>query len=94
MICVPRFFREFSASVSRFFETEDAMIRIGCTVCDAAEDEIPDLTQATADGWTHIEEVQSYEEACTEVDTNDQTRSVFDWQTHPGTCPRCSEVDR
>lgn len=70
------------------------MIRLGCTTCDAAEDDLPDLTQAIADGWTHIEEVQSYEEAIREVAADDKTRSVFDWETHQGQCPHCSTVDR
>ncbi len=69
------------------------MIRLGCNRCDASEDEIPDLKPALNAGWTQIEEVQSYEDAIQEVDADDNTRSVFDWQTHLGMCPRCSTVD-
>ena len=70
------------------------MIRLGCVTCDACEDEIPDLRQAIADGWTHIEEIQGYDEACREVPAEDTKRSVFDWETHRGTCPDCSKADR
>lgn len=69
------------------------MIRLACNRCDASEDEIPDLKPALDAVWTRVEEVQSYADAIEEVDFDDHSRSVFDWQTHLGMCPRFSEVD-
>ena len=43
--------------------------------------------------WTDIYEVRPFEEATREVDFDDQSRSVFDWQTHLGDCPECQATD-
>lgn len=67
-----------------------AIIRLGCMTCDRTDfDEIDKLP----DDWENIEEVRSYEEATREVDIDDTTRSVFDWQTHLGTCPDCQRLE-
>ena len=64
-------------------------IRLGCSYCDREDfngiDELPS-------DWTDIHEVQSFEEAIREVDFDDQSRSVFDWQTHLGACPECQVI--
>lgn len=65
-------------------------IRLGCSCCDREDfdgiDELPS-------DWTDIHEVRSFEEATREVDLDDQSRSVFDWQTHLGVCPECQATD-
>jgi hypothetical protein len=61
-------------------------IRLGCDHCDREDfngvDELPT-------DWTDIQNVRSFEEATREVAFDDQSRSVFDWQTHLGVCPEC-----
>jgi hypothetical protein len=42
--------------------------------------------------WEEIGEVRSYDESMREVAVDDQTRSVFDWQTHLGVCPECQKI--
>ena len=65
-------------------------IRLGCANCDRTDfdgvDELP------AD-WTDIDEVRSFAEAIQEVDFEDHSRSVLDWQTHLGMCPECQVND-
>ena len=64
-------------------------IRLGCSYCDREDfngiDELPS-------DWTDVHEVRSFEEAIREVDMDDQSRSVFDWQTHLGVCPECQVI--
>jgi hypothetical protein len=66
-----------------------AKIRLGCNHCDREDfdgiDELPS-------DWTDIHEVRSFDEAIREVDVDDQSRSVFDWQTHLGVCPECQAI--
>ncbi len=61
-------------------------IRLGCQHCDRNDfdgvDKLPE-------DWDDICRVRSIKEALREVDPDDTTRSVFDWQTHLGVCPEC-----
>jgi hypothetical protein len=51
-----------------------------------------DRVDAFPKDWEEVEEVRSFEEATREVAIDDQTRSVFDWQTHLGVCPECQQI--
>ena len=66
--------------------TSDKRIRLACIECDTNAcdgiDKIPE-------GWGHVSEFQSYEESLAYVSPNDKTRSVLDWYTHLGVCPKC-----
>ncbi len=64
-------------------------IRLGCIHCDRSD---YDGVDALPNDWEEIEEVRSLEEATREVAIDDQTRSVFDWQTHLGVCPECQQI--
>ncbi len=66
-----------------------ARIRLGCMYCDRND---YDGVDAFPNDWEEIEEVRSLEEATREVAVDDQTRSVFDWQTHLGDCPDCQKT--
>jgi hypothetical protein len=64
-------------------------IRLGCQHCDRNDfDGVDKLPK----DWDDISRVRSLEEALREVDEDDTTRSVFDWQTHLGTCPECKAI--
>ena len=65
------------------------LIRLGCMHCD--RDDF-DGVDTLPDDWEDIEEVRSYDEATREVAADDQTRSVFDWQTHLGVCLECQLI--
>jgi len=64
-------------------------MRLGCIHCDRSD---YDGVDAFPNDWEEIEEVRSYTEAMREVAIDDQTRSVFDWQTHLGVCPECQLI--
>ncbi len=64
-------------------------IRLGCMYCDRND---YDGVDAFPNDWDEIEEVRSLEQATREVAVDDQTRSVFDWQTHLGDCPDCQNT--
>ena len=64
-------------------------IRLGCIHCDRTDF---DGVDALPEDWEDIDEVLSYDEATREVAADDQTRSVFDWQTHLGVCPECQQI--
>jgi hypothetical protein len=61
-------------------------IRLGCACCDRGDFDGVDLLPID---WIDVDEVRSFEEATREVDYDDRSRSVFDWQTHLGICPEC-----
>jgi hypothetical protein len=64
-------------------------IRLGCIHCDRNDfDGVDKLPK----DWDDVSRVRSLEEALREVDEDDTTRSVFDWQTHLGTCPECKAI--
>jgi hypothetical protein len=64
-------------------------IRLGCQHCDRNDfDGVDKLPK----DWDDVSRVRSLEEALREVDEDDTTRSVFDWQTHLGTCPECKAI--
>lgn len=64
-------------------------IRLGCQHCDRGDfDGVDKLPK----DWDDVSRVRSLEEALREVDEDDTTRSVFDWQTHLGTCPECKAI--
>ena len=65
------------------------LIRLGCVHCD--RDDFDGVDQLP-DDWDDIGEVRSFEESMREVDADDMTRSVFDWQTHLGICPECRKI--
>ena len=67
-------------------------IRLGCDHCDRNDfDGVLELPK----DWLNITEVQSWEESQRPVDSDEENRSVFEWQTHLGTCPECNaEEDR
>ena len=64
-------------------------IRLGCQYCDRSDfDGVDKLPK----DWDDVSRVRSLEEALREVDEDDTTRSVFDWETHLGTCPECKAI--
>ena len=64
-------------------------IRLGCQHCDRSDfDGVDKLPK----DWDDVSRVRSLKEALREVDKDDTTRSVFDWQTHLGTCPECKAI--
>ena len=64
-------------------------IRLGCQHCDRNDfDGVDKLPK----DWDDICRVRSITEALREVDQDDMTRSVFDWQTHLGVCPECKAI--
>ena len=64
-------------------------IRLGCQHCDRNDfDGVDKLPK----DWDDICRVRSIKEALREVDPDDMTRSVFDWQTHLGVCPECKAL--
>ena len=64
-------------------------IRLGCIHCDRNDfDGVDKLPK----DWDDVSRVRSLEEALREVDEDDTTRSVFDWETHLGTCPECKAI--
>ena len=65
--------------------------RLGCMNCD--NQDYFDVDTFPTD-WEDIEEVRSYEEACTEVAADDMSRSPMDWQTHLGLCPECQKLEQ
>ena len=65
-------------------------IRLGCMSCD--REDFDGIDQLPPD-WTDIDEVRSFAEATREVEFDDHSRSVLDWQTHLGTCPDCQAND-
>ena len=65
-------------------------IRLGCVCCD--REDFDDIELLPTD-WIDADEVRSFEEATREVDWDDQSRSVLDWQTHLGVCPECQAND-
>lgn len=73
----------------------DATVRLACSACDRSDKDYitaQGLEQAVTEGWTDIEEVQSYEAACREVAVDDKSgASVFEWWTTLGTCPDCQD---
>ncbi len=80
------------------FRVDDApIIRLACAACD--RDDMDGITperleQAKAEGWTGIEEVQSYDDSMLTCDNPDDAPPGFDvtaWYTHLGTCPDCQE---
>jgi hypothetical protein len=76
---------------------DDAAIRLACAACD--RDDMDGITperleQAKAEGWTGIEELQSYEDSIQTHDNPADAAPGFDvtaWYTHLGTCPDCQE---
>ncbi len=64
-------------------------MRLGCIHCDRND---YDGVDAFPNDWEGIDEVRSYDEATREVAADDQTRSVFDWQTHLGVCLECQLI--
>ena len=65
------------------------LIRLGCMHCDRDDFDGVDVLP---EDWEEIGEVRSYDESMREVAVDDQTRSVFDWQTHLGVCPECQKI--
>jgi hypothetical protein len=64
-------------------------IRLACMYCDTEEF---DGVDSIPDGWINVEFYQSYEESLVEVPTeNANGKSVLDWYTHLGVCPKCNE---
>lgn len=73
---------------------DDARIRLACASCDRDDRDGITPEQAKAEGWTDIEEVQSYEDSMRTYDNPDDAPQGFDltaWHTHLGTCPGCQE---
>ena len=65
-------------------------IRLGCLYCDRADfDGVFELPN----DWSDIQAVQSLEEASRQVEESDSdSRSVLDWETHLGVCPACQVI--
>ncbi len=66
-------------------------IRLACSICDCTDYDGIDVVPPD---WEGVSEVQSYEDACTEVSPDDMQRDLTAWYTHIGTCPECAEYDR
>jgi NADH pyrophosphatase NudC (nudix superfamily) len=72
-------------------------IRLACCECDRSDFDFitaSELKQAMKNGWTDVERVQTYAEACKSYpDPNSVPpgRSVFDWWSHLGWCPECGQ---
>ena len=65
-------------------------IRLACMNCDRDDYDFissAKLARAVAGGWKHVDRVQSFQDACSEVAPGDD--GVFDWWTHLGWCPDC-----
>ena len=65
-------------------------IRLGCACCDREDFDGIELLPTD---WIDVDEVRSFEEATRQVDWDDQSRSMLDWQTHLGVCPECQAND-
>ena len=65
-------------------------VRISCYMCDAELDGVDKVPV----GWTHVDELRSYERSIEEVplgqDVNKYGDTVHDWETHRGFCELCS----
>ena len=76
---------------------DNCTIRLGCSECDCTDKDFitaAELEQCPAEGWTEITEVQSYEQACREIEPAETPgASVLDWQTHLGICPDCGSEE-
>jgi hypothetical protein len=79
----------------RFFHTDERrrlmtqLIRLACQYCDTSD--CDGVTEIPPD-WSDVQEVQSLAESQEPVTAEDQTRSVFEWYTHIGTCPECQKI--
>ncbi len=79
----------------RFFHTSEwrwpmtHLIRLACQHCDT--DECDGVTEIPSD-WSDVQEVQSLAASQEPIAAEDQTRSVFEWYTHVGTCPECQKI--
>jgi hypothetical protein len=65
-------------------------IRLACGECD--RDDFDGVNRLPND-WIDITEVQALKESRREVDVDDQSRNVFEWYTHIGTCPDCQKEE-
>lgn len=78
---------------------QEPSIRLGCRFCDRDDKDFltaEQLELAKAEGWTDIEPNQTEEAALQTYDhpsAEPPGFSVFDWQTHEGTCPDCQDED-
>lgn len=76
-----------------------ANIRLACRFCDRDDKDniTPEqLEQCQAEGWTEINEVQSFEESTRNYDQLVDQPDGFDilaWYTHVGVCPECQADD-
>ena len=76
-----------------------ATIRLACSECsrDDKDGITPEqLDQCKAEGWTDIDEVQTFEESCRTYDDPADAPPGFDvtaWYTHLGICPDCREEE-
>lgn len=62
-------------------------IRLSCENCD--RDDFDGVLEIPKD-WSNVTEVQSWEASVQPAERGDQSRSVFEWWTHLGTCPDCN----
>ncbi len=74
---------------------DSATIRLACEACGRDDKDFitpEQLEQCKAEGWTDINQVQSFEESCRTYDDPAEAPDGFDvtaWYTHVGTCPDC-----
>jgi hypothetical protein len=76
---------------------EDARVRLACSECDRQDKDgitPEELDACLAEGWTDINEVQTYEQSITTYEIPEYAPSGFEitaWHTHLGLCPDCQE---
>jgi hypothetical protein len=77
----------------------NANIRLACQDCDRQDKDnitAEQLEQCKAEGWTDINEVQTFEESTRSYDNHADQPEGFDilaWYTHLGICPECQAED-
>ena len=75
----------------------NATIRLTCLICGRDDKDFitpEQLEQCISEGWTDIDEVQSFEEACQTYEKSADQPPGFDilaWYTHAGICPECRD---
>lgn len=74
--------------MSQPHEQTAGRIRLGCLFCDRIDF---DRVDCLPSDWERIESVQSFENSVISKGFSDKLHeSCFDWQTHLGICPDCS----
>jgi hypothetical protein len=72
-------------------------IRLACSACNRDDKDLitlEHLEQCKTEGWTDINEIQSFEESCRIYDNPTDAPKGYDvtaWYTHLGVCPDCQE---